>query len=57
VLLYAEEESDITDLVLNKLGIKAPVAGEKAEEPATKPAPVPVQEKGSTPAKKPGNKK
>lgn len=60
VLLYADEESDLTDMVLDKLGIKAPVEG--AEIPETKPAPSPASTPaqkpagGTTPAKK-GNKK
>jgi len=54
VLLYAEEDSDITDLVLDKLGIKAPVEGENKTE--VKPSP-PAQTKpatggNSTPGKK-----
>jgi outer membrane protein len=49
VLLYAEEESDVTDLVMDKLGIKAPAEGETGTNPAaTKPAPA-----ANTPAKKP----
>jgi len=57
VLLYAEEQSDITDLVMAKLGIKLPAAGSdmKTEEPKTAPAPKPAG--GNTPSKKSGNKK
>ena len=53
VLLYAEEESDLTDMVMNKLGIKAPEPGAaetmetKPTNPATNPKPP-----GNTPAKK-----
>jgi outer membrane protein len=60
VLLYAEEQSDITDLVLDKLGIKAPAAGEtKMEEPKTAPAtnPAPKPATMPSPAKKSGGKK
>jgi outer membrane protein len=48
VLLYAEEESDITDLVFNQLGIKPPAEGDKVEE---KPTATPATG-GSTPPKK-----
>lgn len=47
VLLYAEEDSDITDLVLDKLGIKAP---EEGKEPV-KDAPAPAPKSNPTPAK------
>jgi outer membrane protein len=54
VLLYAEEDSDITDLVLNQLGIKPPAEGDKVEEkPAQAPAtPAKPAAGGSTPPKK-----
>ena len=55
VLLYAEEESDITDLVLDKLGIKAPAAGDKMED-VVKPA-APATEKPAQGTKKPAGKK
>jgi hypothetical protein len=49
-LLYADEESDITDLVLDKLGIKAP--DETAPAVEEKPA-APAKPAGtSTPVKK-----
>ena len=55
VLLYAEEQSDITDLVLDKLGIKAPAPGEtKMDEPKTAPG---LSSPKATPAKKSGYKK
>ena len=51
VLLYADEEFDITELVMNKLGIKAPAeGGEKEESKGASSAP-------TTPAKKPAGKK
>lgn len=51
VLLYAEENTDVTDLVLDKLGIKETKGEElKIEAPKTSPAPMrPAQ----APAKKP----
>jgi outer membrane protein len=51
VLLYAEEDSDITDLVLSKLGIEEPKeeAGQGSETPAPRPSPAPP--------KKPAGKK
>jgi outer membrane protein len=54
VLLYAEEESDITDLVLDKLGIKAPAEGEtKMDAPKSAPAPASSPDKpAGGPAKK-----
>jgi len=58
VLLYAEEQSDITDLVLDKLGIKAPAPGETKVEDSRPTTPTsPKTSPGSTPAKKSGNKK
>jgi outer membrane protein len=59
VLLYAEEETDVTDLVLNKLGIEEPKEGEeKKDEPATKPAPSAPKPSGTgTAPKKPAGKK
>lgn len=57
VLLYADEDTDVTTLVMNKLGYKEP------SEADTKPAPTkqePAPQKpasGSQPAKKPAPKK
>jgi outer membrane protein len=53
VLLYADEESDITDLVLDKLGIKAPdeTAPAVEEKPAAPAAPAKPAGTGA-PAKK-----
>lgn len=54
VLLYAEEESDITDLVLNKLGIEEPKEGEaKKDETPVKP----VAPSAPSAPKKSGGKK
>jgi outer membrane protein len=56
VLLYAEEESDVTDLVLDKLGIKAPEEGEtktSEDKPAMPKPSTPAGGTGTTPAKKP----
>jgi outer membrane protein len=58
VLLYAEEQSDITDLVMDKLGIKAPAANEtKMDEPKVAPGPAPKPTNNPAPTKKSGNKK
>lgn len=56
VLLYAEEDSDITDLVLSKLGIEEPKeeAGQAGEAPSA-PAPKPSPAQG--PPRKPAGKK
>ena len=54
VLLYAEEESDVTDLVLDKLGIKAPEEDATKTSESNNPAPKPAN---NTPAKKPAGKK
>lgn len=51
VLLYAEENTDVTDLVLDKLGIKEPKEGEVKTDDGTKTTPAPV--KVPTPLKKP----
>jgi len=51
VLLYADEEYDVTELVMSKLGIKAPTEGELKEE--SKPTPAAP----SAPARKPMGKK
>jgi outer membrane protein len=58
VLLYAEEETDITDLVLKKLGIEEPKEGEeKKDETGIKPvSPSPARPAGGMP-KKPGSRK
>jgi len=50
-LLYAEENTDVTDLVMDKLGIKEPKEGEAKTDDATKSTPAPV--KAPTPLKKP----
>ena len=52
VLLYADEEYDVTELVMNKLGIKAPAEGDAKEETKT-----PAPSAPSTPARKPMGKK
>ena len=58
VLLYAEEESDITDLVLDKLGIKAPAPGEIKPEDLPKAPATPAEKPATTGgAKKPTGKK
>lgn len=58
VLLYAEEESDLTDMVMDKLGIKAPAETETAPSatPATNPAQKPAGGT-TTPVKKNTGKK
>ena len=51
VLLYADEEYDVTELVMNKLGIKAP-AEEEGKKEEGKPSPA-----GGMPVRKPMGKK
>jgi len=50
VLLYADEEFDVTELVMNKLGIKAPADGDGKQEEVKTPA------KPAAPVRKPGGK-
>ena len=57
VLLYAEEQSDITDLVLDKLGIKAPATDTKMDEPKVAPGLTPRSPGNATPSKKTGSRK
>lgn len=56
VLLYAEENTDVTDLVLDKLGIKDTGADEKGSEPTKTPAPVKAPTGAPVPVKKPAKK-
>jgi outer membrane protein len=59
VLLYAEEETDVTDLVMAKLGIEEPKeeSGKGDLSPKTNPTPMPKPMGPGTAPKKSGGKK